>query len=128
MTLACGKYRFNEMEFGDIGGIPRVLDMGQCNDAYSAIVLAVELSKAFNVEINDLPLSIVLSWFEQKAVAIVLTLLALGIRDVRVGPTLPRLHNPQQLEAHTGQVRVEGHRRPRTGPQGHAESLSSGTI
>ena len=94
MTLGCGKYRFNEMELGDIDGIPRFLDMGQCNDAYSAIVLAVELSKAFNVEVNDLPLSIVLSWFEQKAVAIVLTLLALGIRDVRVGPTLPAFITP----------------------------------
>jgi len=94
MTLACGKYRFNDKEFGDIGGIPRFLDLGQCNDTYSAIVLAVELSKAFNVEVNDLPLSIVLSWFEQKAVAIVLTLLALGIRDVRVGPTLPAFITP----------------------------------
>ncbi len=94
MTLACGKYRFNDQEFGDIGGIPRLLDLGQCNDTYSAIVLAVELSKAFNVEVNDLPLSIVLSWFEQKAVAIVLTLLALGIRDVRVGPTLPAFITP----------------------------------
>lgn len=94
MTLACGKYRFNDKEYGDIGGIPRFLDLGQCNDAYSAIVLAVELAKAFNVEVNDLPLSIVLSWFEQKAVAIVLTLLALGIRDVRVGPTLPAFITP----------------------------------
>lgn len=94
MTLACGKYRFNDQEFGDIGGIPRFLDLGQCNDSYSAIVLAVELSKAFNVEVNDLPLSIVLSWFEQKAVAIVLTLLALGIRNVRVGPTLPAFITP----------------------------------
>jgi len=94
MTLACGKYRFNDKEFGAIGGIPRLLDLGQCNDTYSAIVLAVELSKAFNVEVNDLPLSIVLSWFEQKAVAIVLTLLALGIRDVRLGPTLPAFITP----------------------------------
>jgi len=94
MTLACGKYRFNDQEYGDIGGIPRFLDMGQCNDAYSAIVLAVELSKAFNVEVNELPLSIVLSWFEQKALAIVLTLLALGIRDVRIGPSLPAFVTP----------------------------------
>ena len=94
MTLACGKYRFNDQEYGDIGGIPRFLDMGQCNDAYSAIVLAVELSKAFGVEVNDLPLSIVLSWFEQKALAIVLTLLALGIKNVRIGPTLPAFVTP----------------------------------
>ena len=89
MTLACGKYRFNDKQFGSIDGIPRYLDIGQCNDTYSAVVLAVELSKAFNISVNELPLSIVLSWFEQKAVAIVLTLLALGIEDVRVGPTLP---------------------------------------
>jgi hydroxylamine reductase len=94
MTLACGKYRFNNREYGDIGGIPRFLDLGQCNDAYSAIVLAVELAKAFDVDVNALPLSIVLSWFEQKAVAIVLTLLALDIRDVRVGPTLPAFITP----------------------------------
>lgn len=94
MTLACGKYRFNDKEYGDIGGIPRFLDLGQCNDAYSAVVLAVELSKAFNVDVNQLPLSIVLSWFEQKAVAIVLTLLALGIKNVRVGPSLPAFITP----------------------------------
>jgi hydroxylamine reductase len=94
MTLACGKYRFNDKEFGDIEGIPRLLDIGQCNDTYSAIVLAVELSKAFDCTVNELPLSIVLSWFEQKAVAIVLTLLALGITNVRVGPTLPAFVSP----------------------------------
>ncbi|OPY33117.1 MAG: hybrid cluster protein [Methanomassiliicoccales archaeon PtaU1.Bin124] len=94
LTLACGKYRFNEKDFGDIDGIPRLLDMGQCNDAYSAIIVAVELAKAFNVEVNQLPLSIVLSWFEQKAVAIVLTLLALGIKNVKVGPTLPAFITP----------------------------------
>jgi len=94
MTLACGKYRFNDQDYGDIEGIPRFLDIGQCNDAYSAIVLAVELAKTFNVEVNELPLSIVLSWFEQKAVAIVLTLLALGIKNVRIGPTLPAFITP----------------------------------
>ena len=94
MTLACGKYRFNDKQFGSIDGIPRYLDIGQCNDTYSAVVLAVELSKAFNISVNELPLSIVLSWFEQKAVAIVLTLLALGIKDVRVGPTLPAFVSP----------------------------------
>ena len=94
MTLACGKYRFNDQDYGDIEGIPRFLDIGQCNDAYSAIVLAVELAKAFTVEVAELPLSIVLSWFEQKAVAIVLTLLALGIKNVRIGPTLPAFITP----------------------------------
>ncbi len=89
LTLACGKYRFNKLDFGDIGGIPRMLDCGQCNDAYSAIQIALALSDAFGVGVNDLPLSFVLSWFEQKAVAILLTLLHLGIRDMRLGPSLP---------------------------------------
>ena len=89
LTLACGKFRFNKLEFGDIGGIPRLLDIGQCNDAYSAIQIAVALSKAFDCGVNDLPLSLVLSWYEQKAVAILLTLLHLGIRNIRLGPTLP---------------------------------------
>lgn len=89
LTLACGKYRFNDLNLGDINGIPRLLDMGQCNDAYSAIKVAVELAKAFNCEVNDLPLSLVLSWYEQKAVCILLTLLYLGIENIRLGPTLP---------------------------------------
>ncbi len=89
MTLACGKFRFFDKDLGDIGGIPRLLDIGQCNDAYSAIQIAVALSKAFNVEVNELPLSIILSWYEQKAVAILLTLLHLGIKDIRLGPSLP---------------------------------------
>ena len=89
LTLACGKFRFNTLEFGDINGIPRLLDMGQCNDAYSAIQLALALSEAFGCEVNDLPLSLVLSWFEQKAIVILLTLLSLGIKDIRVGPTAP---------------------------------------
>ncbi|MBN1282949.1 MAG: hydroxylamine reductase [Proteobacteria bacterium] len=94
LTLACGKYRFNKLDFGDIGGIPRLIDCGQCNDAYSAIQIAVALSKAFNCGVNDLPLSLVLSWYEQKAVAILLTLLHLGIRDMRLGPTLPAFVTP----------------------------------
>lgn len=94
LTLACGKYRFNDKDFGNIDGIPRLLDMGQCNNAYSAIQLAVALSKAFGVGVNELPLSMALSWFEQKAVAIVLTLLALDIKNVRVGPTLPAFITP----------------------------------
>ena len=89
LTLACGKYRFNDMDLGEINGIPRLLDMGQCNDAYSAIKVAVELSKAFNCTVNELPLSLVLSWYEQKAVCILLTLLYLGIENIRLGPTLP---------------------------------------
>lgn len=89
LTLACGKFRFNKMEMGDIGGIPRLLDIGQCNDAYSAIQIAVALANAFNTDVNSLPLSFVLSWYEQKAVCILLTLLHLGIKNMRLGPTLP---------------------------------------
>ena len=98
LTLACGKFRFNKQEFGDIGGIPRLLDMGQCNDAYSAIQVAVALSKAFNVGVNELPLSLVLSWYEQKAVCILLTLLHLGIKNIRLGPTLPAFVTPAVLQ------------------------------
>jgi hydroxylamine reductase len=98
LTLACGKYRFNKLEFGAIGGIPRLLDIGQCNDAYSAIQIAVALSKAFNCGVNELPLSLVLSWYEQKAVAILLTLLFLGIRNIRLGPTLPAFVSPNILK------------------------------
>ena len=94
MTLACGKYRFNKLDFGNIGGIPRLLDLGQCNDAYSAIKIAVALSKAFDCGVNDLPLSLILSWYEQKAVCILLTLLHLGIRNIRLGPTLPAFVTP----------------------------------
>jgi hydroxylamine reductase len=94
LTLACGKFRFNDLEFGDINGIPRFLDVGQCNDAYSAIQLALALADAFDCGVNDLPLSLVLSWFEQKAIVILLTLLALGIRDIRVGPTAPGFLTP----------------------------------
>lgn len=90
LTLACGKYRFNDLNIGEIGGIPRILDMGQCNDAYSAIQVAVALAKAFECDVNDLPLTLVLSWYEQKAVCILLTLLSLGIRDIYLGPTLPK--------------------------------------
>jgi len=98
LTLACGKYRFNKLDFGAIGGIPRLLDIGQCNDAYSAIQIAVALSKAFNCGVNDLPLSLVLSWYEQKAVAILLTLLHLGIRNIRIGPSLPAFITPNVLQ------------------------------
>ncbi len=97
LTLACGKYRFNKLEFGDIGGIPRLLDVGQCNDAYSAVQIAAALAKAFNTDVNSLPLSMVLSWYEQKAVCILLTLLSLGIKNIRLGPSLPAFITPNVL-------------------------------
>jgi hydroxylamine reductase len=98
LTLACGKFRFNKLDFGTIGGLPRLLDVGQCNDAYSAIKIAGALAEAFKCGVNDLPLSMVLSWFEQKAVAILLTLLHLGIRNIRLGPTLPAFVSPAVLK------------------------------
>jgi len=97
LTLACGKFRFFDKDLGAIGGIPRLLDVGQCNDAYSAIQIAVALSKAFGVGVNELPLSMVLSWYEQKAAAILLTLLYLGIKDIRLGPSLPAFVSPGVL-------------------------------
>lgn len=99
LTLACGKFKFNDLEFGDINGIPRLLDVGQCNDAYSAIQLALALAKEFDCGVNDLPLTLVLSWFEQKAIAILLTLLALGVKDIRVGPTAPAFLTPALITA-----------------------------
>ena len=98
LTLACGKFRFFDKKLGDIGGIPRLLDVGQCNDAYSAIQIAVALAKAFDVGVNDLPLSMILSWYEQKAVAILLTLLSLGIKNIRLGPSLPAFMTPDVLD------------------------------
>jgi hydroxylamine reductase len=98
LTLACGKFRFFDKDLGNIGGIPRLLDVGQCNDAYSAIQIALALAKAFNVGVNELPLSLVLSWYEQKAVAILLTLLALGIKNIRIGPSLPAFITPNVLD------------------------------
>ncbi len=97
LTLGCGKYRFNKLEFGEIGGLPRLLDMGQCNDSYSALQVALALAKAFDCGVNDLPLSLVLSWYEQKAVAILLTLLHLGVKNMRIGPTLPAFLSPGVL-------------------------------
>ncbi len=97
LTLACGKFRFFDKDLGDIGGIPRLLDIGQCNDAYSAVQIAVALAGAFNCGVNDLPLSLILSWYEQKAVAILLTLLHLGIKDIRLGPSLPAFITPNIL-------------------------------
>jgi len=98
LTLACGKFRFFDKNLGAVDGIPRLLDVGQCNDAYSAIQIAVALSKAFGVGVNELPLSLVLSWYEQKAVAILLTLLYLGIKDIRLGPSLPAFVSPNVLK------------------------------
>jgi hydroxylamine reductase len=97
LTLACGKYRFNKQEFGDIGGIPRLLDCGQCNDSYSAIKVAGALAQAFGCGVNDLPLSLILSWYEQKACVILLTLLSLGIKNIRLGPSLPAFITPTVL-------------------------------
>ena len=98
LTLACGKYRFNDLELGDIDGLPRIMDMGQCNDAYSAIKVAIALAEAFECEVNELPLSMVLSWYEQKAVCILLTLLHLGIKNILLGPTLPAFISPNVLK------------------------------
>jgi hydroxylamine reductase len=97
LTLACGKFRFFDKKLGDIGGIPRLLDVGQCNDAYSAIQIAVALAGAFECDVNDLPLSMVLSWYEQKAVVILLSLFSLGIKDIRLGPSLPAFISPNVL-------------------------------
>jgi len=98
LTLACGKFRFFDKDLGDIGGIPRLLDIGQCNDAYSAIQIAVALANAFNCSVNDLPLSMILSWYEQKACAILLTLLYLGVKNIRLGPSLPAFVSPNVLK------------------------------
>jgi len=98
LTLACGKFRFFDKKLGTIGGIPRLLDVGQCNDAYSAIQIAVALSRAFGCGVNELPLSMILSWYEQKAVAILLTLLSLGIKHIRLGPSLPAFLSPNVLD------------------------------
>ena len=98
LTLACGKYRFNKLQFGDIKGLPRLIDCGQCNDAYSAILIALALADAFECSVNELPLSIILSWYEQKAVCILLTLLYLGIQNMRLGPSMPAFVTPMALD------------------------------
>ena len=98
LTLACGKYRFNDLNIGEIGGLPRILDMGQCNDAYSAIQVAAALANAFKTDVNGLPLTLVLSWYEQKAVCILLTLLSLGIKNIYLGPSLPVFISPNVLK------------------------------
>jgi len=98
LTLACGKYRFNDLDLGTVAGLPRILDMGQCNDAFSAIQVALALADAFGCSVNELPLSIILSWYEQKAVCVLLTLLSLGIRNIKLGPTLPAFISPNVLD------------------------------
>ncbi|MDJ0775393.1 MAG: hydroxylamine reductase, partial [Mastigocoleus sp. MO_167.B18] len=97
LTLACGKFRFFDKNLGEIAGLPRLMDVGQCNDAYSAIQIALGLAKALNTSVNELPLSLILSWYEQKAIAVLLTLLYLGIKDIRLGPTIPAFLSPNVL-------------------------------
>ena len=98
LTLACGKYRFNKLEFGEVAGLPRLLDVGQCNDAYSAVRIATALADAFDTSVNGLPLSIILSWYEQKAVADLLALLSLGVNGIFLGPSLPAFISPNVLQ------------------------------
>lgn len=119
LTLGCGKYRFNYLDLGDIDGIPRLIDMGQCNDAYSAIQVAVALAQAFNCGVNDLPLTLVLSWFEQKAVAILLTLLHLGIKNIRIGPSLPAFFTPNVLKTLQDNYSIQ----PLTTPEADIEAI-----
>jgi len=107
LTLACGKFRFNALDFGDIGGIPRLLDVGQCNDAYSAVKIALALADAFKCGVNDLPLSLVISWYEQKAVCILITLLSLGVKNIRIGPSLPAFTSPNVLKVLVEQFGVK---------------------
>ena len=113
LTLACGKYRFNDLDLGTIGGLPRLMDMGQCNDAYSAIKVAVALAEAFECDVNSLPLTLVISWYEQKAACILLTLLHLGIKGIYLGPTLPAYLSPEVLEVLVSEYDV----RPTTTPE-----------
>ena len=119
LTLACGKFRFNDLDRGDIDGIPRLLDMGQCNDAYGAIKVALALADAFGCGVNDLPLSMVLSWYEQKAVCILLTLLYLGVKGIYLGPSLPAFVSPGILD-----VLVENYGiRPISDPDSDLETI-----
>ena len=119
LTLACGKYRFNDLDLGTIGGLPRIMDMGQCNDAYSAIKVAVALAEAFECGVNDLPLSMILSWYEQKAVCILMTLLYLGIKDIRLGPSLPAFISPNVLNYLVENYNIA----PITTPENDLESI-----
>jgi hydroxylamine reductase len=113
LTLACGKYRFNDLDLGTIGGLPRLMDMGQCNDAYSAIQVASQrLAGAFKCGVNELPLSMVLSWYEQKAVCILLTLLHLGIKNIRLGPTLPAFVSHERVKVPGRELWYRAHHYP----------------
>ncbi len=124
LTLACGKYRFNDLDLGEIAGLPRILDMGQCNDAYSAIKVAMALAEAFGCSINDLPLTLVLSWYEQKAVCILLTLLALGIKNMYLGPTMPAF-----LSETVVKVLVDSYGlRPVTAPEQDMDAILQGSL
>ena len=98
LTLACGKYRFNKLDFGTVAGLPRLLDVGQCNDAYSAVRIVTALADAFDTDVNSLPLSMILSWYEQKAVAVLLALLSLGIKNIYLGPILPAFLSPNVVQ------------------------------
>jgi hydroxylamine reductase len=107
LTLACGKYRFFDKQLGEIGNLPRLMDVGQCNDAYSAIQIALGLANALEMDVNQLPLSMILSWYEQKAVAVLLTLFYLGIQDIRLGPTLPAFISPNVFQLLSEQYRLK---------------------
>ena len=124
LTLACGKYRFNDLDLGTIGGLPRLMDMGQCNDAYGAIQVAVALADAFECSVNELPLSFVLSWYEQKAVCILLTLLHLGIKNIRLGPSLPAFLSPNILNFLVENYGIG----PITTPEEDIKALQSGCV
>ena len=119
LTLACGKFRFNDLNLGTVAGLPRLLDMGQCNDAYGAIQVALALADAFGCGVNDLPLSMVLSWYEQKAACILLTLLHLGIQNIRLGPTLPAFLSPKVLALLTEQYHIA----PTTTPEADLSAM-----
>lgn len=119
LTLACGKFRFNDLNLGSIGDFPRIMDMGQCNDAYSAIKVAVALAEAFQCSINDLPLTLVLSWYEQKAVCILLTLLSLGLKNIYLGPTLPAFLSPNVLQYLADHFQIH----PTTTPQADLQAI-----
>lgn len=124
LTLACGKYRFNHLDFGTIGGIPRLLDIGQCNDAYSAIQIAVALAGAFKTDVNGLPLSMILSWYEQKAVCILLTLLHLGIKNIKLGPSLPAFITPAVLNVLVEKFKIA----PTTTAEADLKQILSGSL
>ena len=124
LTLACGKYRFNDLDLGCIGGLPRIMDMGQCNDAYSAIRAALALADAFDCGVNDLPLTLVLSWYEQKAVCILLTLLHLGIRNIYLGPTLPGVPVTRRTEFPCGKLRNPPDHNTGAGSEGDTRIIS----